>query len=90
METTIYIPTPKTPTHTTSRDNRLRIQTLYYTAGWSIDDILLQNPHITYQQIQYALENQPTPQHHRSGRHVVLDTPHRKFLIHWVTQSSFT
>jgi uncharacterized protein (DUF433 family) len=44
-----------------SRDDRLRIQTLYYTAGWSIDDILLQNPHITHWQIQYALENRPTP-----------------------------
>jgi len=90
METTIYIPTPKTPTHATSRDDRLRIQTLYYTAGWSIDDILLQNPRITHRQIQYALEHRPTPQKHYTGRHVLLDTPHRKFLIKWVTQSSFT
>jgi hypothetical protein len=89
--TTINVPTPKTPTHIASRNDRLRIQTLYYTAGWSIDDILLQNPRITYRQVQYALENRPTPQKkHHCGRHVLLDTPHRKYLVEWVTQSAFT
>jgi hypothetical protein len=41
METTAFVPTPKTPTKPTSRDDRLRIQTLYYIAGWTVDDILL-------------------------------------------------
>ncbi len=55
------IPTPKTPTHIASRDDRLRIQTLYYDAGWNVDDILLQNPRITRRQIYYALDHRPTP-----------------------------
>ncbi|KAH9204800.1 hypothetical protein DL95DRAFT_471163 [Leptodontidium sp. 2 PMI_412] len=58
--TTMNVPTPRTPTHTASRDDRLRIQTLYCTTGWSVDDILLQNPRITHRQVQYALENRPT------------------------------
>ena len=43
METTFSIPTPKTPTHQISRDDRLRAQTLYYDAGWDVDDILYFN-----------------------------------------------
>jgi hypothetical protein len=81
----LHVPTPKTPTHIASRDNRLRIQTLYYDAGWKVDDILLQNPRITRRQIYYALAHRPTPQKHSTGRHVLLDTPHRKHLIAWVT-----
>ena len=42
------VPTLKTPSHMASRDDRLCIQILYYFAGWSIDDILLQNPRITH------------------------------------------
>lgn len=79
--TTMNVPTPKTPTHMASRDDRLRIQTLYYTAGWTIDQIMLQNPRITHMQVEYALNNQPTPQQHLCGRHVLLDTPHRKQLV---------
>ena len=69
--------TPKTPTHMASRDDRLRIQILYYFAGWSINDILLQNPRITHRQVQYALENRPTPQKHKCGHITKVDTPHR-------------
>ena len=90
MDSSFHVPTLKTPTQVTSRDDRLRIQTLYYTAGWTVNDILLQNPRITRRQVQYSLENRPTLQKHACGRHVLLDTPHRKYLIEWVTQSSFT
>ena len=79
-----HIPTPKTPTRAKnndlSRDDRLRIQTLYYTAGWSIEDLRLQFP-FSRAQIDYALENRPTPQKTHSGRRVLLNTPTRKELV---------
>lgn len=84
------VPTPKTRTHFASRGDRLRIQTLYHDAGWTVSDILLQNPQVTRRQVYYALTHSLTPQKHATGRHVLLDTPHRKHLIKWVTQSSFT
>jgi hypothetical protein len=80
-------PTPKTRATLTSRDDRLRIRTLYYDAGWLIDDLLLQLP-FTQHQLYYALESRPTPQKHICGRHVLLDTPHRKQLVAWATASS--
>ncbi|PMD41838.1 hypothetical protein L207DRAFT_404572, partial [Hyaloscypha variabilis F] len=80
---------PKTPnSNPTSRDNRLRIQTLYYTAGWKVDDILLQNPRLTRRQVDYALHFRPTPQKQRCGRHPLLSTPQRKRLIDWATFNS--
>ena len=87
MELTYEVPTPKTPTHPTSRDDRLRIQTLFYTAGWSIDDIILQL-NLTRRQVEYALDHRPTPQKHHCGRHILLDTPKRKLLINWVTSNA--
>ena len=94
METpNIHIPVPKTPPHSSldlSRDDRLRIQTLYYTAGWSISDIQLQFSQITRRQIDYALKHRPTPQKRHSGRHVLLDTPYREQLVDFVTKDSFS
>lgn len=92
MESTLHVPTPKTPTHRDlSGDDKLRIQTLYYTAGWSIDEIRLQFPKITPRQIQYALETRPTPQRKgHCGAHALLNTPWRKELVQWVTSRSFT
>jgi hypothetical protein len=90
MESTVFVPTPKTPTKLTSRDDRLRIQTLYYTAGWSIHDILLQNPKLTRRQVDYALSFRPTPQKQRCGRHPLLSTPQRKHLIDWATFNSLS
>jgi hypothetical protein len=90
MESTTYhIPTPKhhTSTNDTSRDDRLRVQTLYYDAGWSIDDIILQT-NLTRCQVEYALQHRPTPQKHNSGRHLLLNTPQRKYLINWVTANA--
>ena len=75
---------PSTPRHETSRDDRLRIQTLYYDAKWTINDIILQL-NLTRRQIEYALEHRPTPQNHLRGRHILLNTPQRKQLIEWVT-----
>ena len=40
LEAVLIVPTPKTITHTTSRDNRLRIQSLFNEAGWEIDEVL--------------------------------------------------
>jgi hypothetical protein len=75
------VPTPKTPTHMASRDDKLRIQTLYYDAGWLVNNILLLIPRITRRQVYYALDYRLTPQKHYTSRHVLLDTPHRKHFI---------
>jgi hypothetical protein len=81
------VPTPKTYHPPTSRDDRLRIRTLYYDAGWSINDLLLQLP-FTQHQLYYALKTRPTPQKHTTDRHPTLDTPYRKSLVAWATTSS--
>ena len=63
MESTYSIPTPKqfcTPSYESSRDDRLRVQTLYYDAGWTITDIILQT-NLTCCQVKYALSHRPTP-----------------------------
>ncbi|PQE09047.1 Transposable element Tc1 transposase protein [Rutstroemia sp. NJR-2017a BBW] len=87
MATTISVPTPKTPTRRElSRDDRLRIQTLYFDANWDRTKICLQT-NFTYDQINYALTHRLTPQKQKTGRHVVLNTPQRKRLIEWVTAS---
>ncbi len=63
MDSTIFVPTPKTPNKDlTSRDDRLKIQTLYYIAGWTVSNILLQNPRLSRRQVDYALKFRPTPQ----------------------------
>ena len=41
-DTEIFIPTPKTPTRDCTRDNRIRVQTLFFQAHWSRSDIALQ------------------------------------------------
>ena len=43
---------------------------------------------MTRRQVDYALENRPTPQKHHSGRHLLLNTPKRKQLISWVTSNT--
>lgn len=87
----LHIPTPHTPTQESSRDQKLQIQTLYYTAGWSIADLVLQFPRLTRRQIDYALQTRPTPQKQgHCDRHVLLTPHHRKQLIDWVTTDSHT
>lgn len=94
MESTpepLHIPTPHTPTQETSRDQKLQIQTLYFTAGWTLADLILHFPRLTRRQIDYAIETRPTPQKPGHCRRHFLITPcHRKQLIDWVTTDSFT
>ena len=90
MEAIYHIPTPKqpsTPHCETFRDDRLRIQTLYYDAKWTINAIILQT-NLTRRQVEYALHHRPTPQKHSTGRHILLNTPQRKQLIEWVTANA--
>jgi transposase len=84
--TQYFMPTPKTPRKECTRDDRLRIETLYFDAGFTQDQTALQL-NLTRSQIQYALRQRLTPQKHRCGRHVLLNTPQRKRLIEWVTAS---
>jgi len=86
METTYNIPTPKTPRKEASRDDRLRVNTLYYDAGFTQAQIALQL-NLTLGQVKYALAHRITPQKHKVGRKVLLNTPQRKRLIEWVTAS---
>ena len=82
MDSTYRVPTPKIPTHPTSRDDRLRVRTLFDQANWEIDDIASQLT-LTSRQVEYALTHRLTPQKHRSGCHPLLNTPKRRTLIDW-------
>ena len=86
MEPTYRIPVPKQPNEDLSRDDRLRIQTLFFDAHFTRSQICLQTG-FTYNQVCYALQHRLTPQKKRSGRKVILNTPQRKRLIQWVTAS---
>jgi hypothetical protein len=83
---TISIPIPKVQYYCT-RDDRLRIQTLYNYAGFSIGQIALQL-NLTKRQIKYALSHRLTPQKQKSGRRPFLGPLERKQLIEWVCVSS--
>jgi hypothetical protein len=61
MESLIFIPIPKIYSSPSTKDDRLRIQTLYYTTSWTIANILLQNLKLTRKQVDYALQYRPTP-----------------------------
>src|SRR2546430_2179537 len=80
MQSIFRIPTPKTLTHTTSRDDQLRIQTLYFKTSWEIDDIILQL-NLTRRQVKYALKHRFISQNHLRGHYILLNTPQRKQLI---------
>ena len=86
MATTLSIPVPKQKSLELTRDQRLRIQTLFFDANFTREQIALQTGH-TYDQVCYAIRHRLTPQKQRSGRRVVLNTPQRKRLIEWVTAS---
>ena len=88
MEDSLYsVPTPKTPHKQCTRDDRIRIETLYFDAGFTEDEIALQL-NKTPRQVGYALAHWLTPQKHLRGRKPRLNTPQRKRLIKWVTASS--
>lgn len=60
MEPSHYsIQTPKTPRKQCTRDDNLRIHTLYFDAGFTEAQIAL---NLTPRQVQYALEHGLTPQ----------------------------
>jgi ketohexokinase/beta-glucosidase len=80
------IPTPKTRYHCT-RDDRLKIQTLFFHAGWTKAQIALQL-NLTERQIQYALCHRVTPQKKHSGRRPFLGPEERKQLVEWVCASA--
>lgn len=82
-DTEIFIPTPKTPTRDCTRDNRIRVQTLFFQAHWSRSDIALQL-NLTLDQVRYALCHRVTPQKQRSGRRPLLGPAERRQLVDWV------
>lgn len=54
MEAQYFVPTPKTPRkQSPSRDDRLRIETLYFDADFTQDQIALQL-NLTVGQVKYA------------------------------------
>jgi hypothetical protein len=81
-----FIPTPKTPTKNYTRDDRLRIQTLFFHAGFTKEEIFLQL-NLFLDQVKYALSHRVTPQKQRSGRRPFLGPIERKQLIDWVCAS---
>lgn len=72
MEPTLHIPVPKQPRQPElTRDQRLRIQTLFFDAKFSRDEICLQTG-FTYKQVCYALANRLTPQKRKWGEKLSL------------------
>jgi hypothetical protein len=86
MATTYQIPVPKQKHPELTRDQRLRVQTLFFDANYTRDQICLQTGY-TYDQVCYAISHRLTPQKHKTGRRVILNTPQRKKLIQWATAS---
>ena len=77
------VPTPKTPQKSCTRDDHLCIQTLFFQAGWTKDQIALQL-NLSIRQVHYALHHRLTPQKSRTGRRPLLGPAERKQLIDWV------
>jgi hypothetical protein len=84
MEPTYRIPIPKVPTsQELSRDDRLRIQTLFFDAHFTRSEILFRTSY-SYDQVCYALRHSLTPQKRKCGQKVYLNTPYKKRLIQWI------
>ena len=82
--------TPKRQKHLDiSRDKRIEIYTLSEKAGWTPRRIA-KALNISVTQVYYSLSHRFTPQKRRSGRKSIIDTPHRKRLIEFVTSSKRT
>jgi hypothetical protein len=86
MESTYKVPVPKQPSPQLTRDDRLRIQTLFFDANHTRAQICLETPY-TYDQICYAITHCLTPQKRKTKGRILLNTPQRKRLIQWVTAS---
>ncbi len=80
METIYRIPTPKQSRKELSRDDRLRIQTLFCDAGWTCTQISFRAG-ISYGQIQYTLRHRITPKKQKTGRKVLFVRTHRRRSI---------
>lgn len=78
---------PKTPQHHCMRNDRLKVHTLFFYAGWTKDQIALQL-NLTLRQVKYALAHCVTPQKNRSGRRPLLGPAERKQLVEWVCASA--
>ena len=86
MATTLPIPVPKQKHPELTRDQRLRVQTLFFDANYTRSQICLQTGY-SYDQVRWAIAHRLTPQKQKTGRRVLLNTPQRKRLIQWVTAS---
>ena len=76
----------QTPRKQANRDKRLRIQTLYFNAELTEEQIATKL-HLTRAQVRYAIDYRLTPQCNARGRKALLDMPYRKRLVEWVTTS---
>lgn len=81
------VPIPKVKGKNCTRDDRLRIHTLFFIAGWSKPQIALQL-NLSLDQVKYALQHRVTPQKQRSGRRPFLSPLERRQLVEWVCASS--
>ena len=86
MDSGFHVPVPKQGKRELSRDDRLRIQTLFFDANYTRSQICLQTGY-TYKEVYYAIKHRLTPQKRKCGRRIKLNTPQRKKLIQWVTAS---
>jgi hypothetical protein len=86
MDSEYSIPTPKVRYHCT-RDDRLRVQTLFFYAGFTKDEIALQL-NLSIDQVKYALSHPLNPQKKHSGRRPFLGPPEKQQLIEWVCASA--
>lgn len=86
MDSTYRVPVPKQPSPQLTRDDRLRIQTLFFDANHTRAQICLETGY-TYDQVCYAITHRLTPQKRKTKGRILLNTPQRKRLIQWVTAS---
>jgi hypothetical protein len=86
MESIYRVPVPKQPKAQLTRDERLRVQTLFFDANHTRAQICLETGY-TYDQVCYAITHRLTPQKRKCGRTILLNTPQRKRLIQWVSAS---
>ncbi len=80
MNSTYRVPVPKQPSAQFTRDDRLRIQTLFFDANHTRAQICLETDY-TYDQVYYAIIHRLTPQKRKTKGRILLNTPQRKRLI---------
>jgi len=77
MDSTYRVPVPKQPSPQLTRDDRLRIQTLFFDANHTRAQICLETGY-TYDQVCYAITHRLTPQKRKTKGKILLNTPQRK------------